>query len=95
MLLVRCEVEKVTDRGFSANSKEGIVALVTCLECGTEVSNAAAACPKCGHPVKATPAGGLNLKDPVHVVGIALVVIIVFGILVAVVQAIASRNVYP
>jgi hypothetical protein len=34
------------------------MALITCPECGAEVSDAAPACPKCGYPVAtATPAG--------------------------------------
>jgi hypothetical protein len=58
------------------------MALIKCPECGAEVSSAAAACPKCGHPLRASPTGGINTKDPVHVVGIVLVVIIDLGILV-------------
>jgi hypothetical protein len=28
-----------------------VMALIKCIECGAEVSDKAAACPKCGHPV--------------------------------------------
>ena len=55
------------------------MALVKCPECGTDVSSEAAACPKCGHPLQAKPAGGVNPKDPVHLIGIILVAIILIG----------------
>ncbi len=57
------------------------MALIKCHECGTEVSSEAAACPKCGHPLKAKPSGGINMQDPVHAIGVVLVVIILlFGV---------------
>jgi len=62
------------------------VSLIKCPECGTDVSDAAAACPKCGHPLKATPAGGINSRDPVHVIGVILVVVIVLAAVVFGVQ---------
>lgn len=62
------------------------MALIKCVECGTEMSDAAAACPKCGHPLKATPAGGINTSDPVHFIGIVVAVIILLGIVVFAVQ---------
>jgi hypothetical protein len=30
------------------------MALITCTECGGQVSDKASACPKCGHPLRAT-----------------------------------------
>jgi hypothetical protein len=30
------------------------MALIKCIECGADVSDKAAACPKCGHPVAST-----------------------------------------
>ena len=62
------------------------MALITCPECGAEVSSAAAACPKCGHPIKATPAGGINAGDPVHMIGIIVVIVILGAIVVFGVQ---------
>lgn len=41
-----------------------------CPSCSTSISPQAVACPKCGHAFK-TP-GGINLKDPVHIIGLAL-----------------------
>jgi hypothetical protein len=35
------------------------MALITCPECGAQVSDAAPACPKCGYPVAAAPAGAV------------------------------------
>ena len=34
------------------------MALVTCPECGGEVSNRAASCPQCAYPLQATPTEG-------------------------------------
>ena len=62
------------------------MALIKCPECGTDVSDAAAACPKCGHPLKATPVGGINSRDPIHVIGIIAAIVILFGIVVFAVQ---------
>ena len=52
--------------------------LIPCPSCGTEISSDAVSCPKCGHPMKPpTPAKppGINLSDPVHLVGCAVAVI--------------------
>jgi uncharacterized paraquat-inducible protein A len=65
------------------------VALIKCPECGTEVSSEAAACPKCGHPLRAKPSGGINMKDPVHVIGVVLVIII---LLVGIVSGVQQCN---
>ena len=46
------------------------MALINCPESGAEVSRQAGACPKCGHPLKARPSGGVNLRDPVHLIAI-------------------------
>lgn len=70
------------------------MSLIKCAACGNEVSIEAAACLKCGHPIKATPAGGINMKDPVHIVGVIAVGVILLGILWAIIEALASRNVY-
>jgi hypothetical protein len=44
------------------------MAMMNCPSCGKDVSTEAAACPNCGHAFKY--AGGLNLGDPVHLLGI-------------------------
>ena len=48
--------------------------LVKCPTCQRDVSSEARACPQCGHQFKA--AGGINLKDPIHVIGILLAVVV-------------------
>jgi len=53
-----------------------------CPTCSTSVSLNANACPKCGHVFK-NP-GGINLKDPVHIIGIivcGIIILIVIGII--------------
>jgi hypothetical protein len=52
--------------------------LTKCPSCRAEVSTEAAACPKCGHQFKY--AGGINLKDPVHVIGLIICALIVVGV---------------
>lgn len=46
--------------------------LKPCPSCSAPVSPKAAACPKCGHTFRSP--GGINLKDPVHLIGLALAV---------------------
>ena len=50
--------------------------LSKCPSCSREVSSKAASCPHCGHQFKAP--GGINLRDPVHLIGI--VIIVLFGV---------------
>ena len=48
------------------HNTEGILmALITCPECGKQVSDRAAACPNCGCPISASPASP-EKKIPVH-----------------------------
>ena len=54
------------------------MALIDCPCCGNEVSPNASSCPDCGEPIKglaAVSGGGINLKDPVHFVGVLIVVL--------------------
>jgi hypothetical protein len=39
------------------------MALIKCPECSNEVSSAAAACPKCGHPIIAPKASDINAEN--------------------------------
>ena len=58
--------------------------LIKCPACGNDVSENAPTCPRCGEIVnkKMTPYNGaINLKDPVHLVGVAISVLVVLGIL--------------
>lgn len=49
---------------YRSKEKGDDMTLVKCTECGSDVSTAAAACPKCGHPVVA-PAPVLTRTDTV------------------------------
>lgn len=51
--------------------------MMSCPSCKATVSKQAAACPKCGHQFKAP--GGINLKDPVHLIGIAIAIMFLLG----------------
>lgn len=54
------------------------VTLMKCPACDKQISTAATACPQCGHPfAKATTVSGIDMKDPVHVLGVIVVAIIV------------------
>jgi predicted amidophosphoribosyltransferase len=59
--------------------KRGNMSLIKCPSCDKDVSKKAAACPHCGLQIKYP--GRINLKDPVHIFGI----IIVIGIIVSVI----------
>ena len=51
--------------------------LINCPSCSAEVSTEAASCPKCGHQFKS--AGGINLSDPVHLIGVIICVVMVLA----------------
>lgn len=54
-----------------------------CPSCNREVSLQAAACPGCGHqfqPTAVKGAGGFNITDPVHLVGLIVMVLFVAGV---------------
>src|SRR5665213_821026 len=53
--------------------------LTRCPSCSAEVSTKAVSCPKCGHQFRY--AGGVNLKDPVHVLGLIICAIIIIGVI--------------
>jgi len=54
--------------------------MIKCPSCGSDVSSEAVSCPKCGHPLRST-GSSINTKDPVHVIGIILAVIILLGLI--------------
>jgi hypothetical protein len=49
------------------------MALVTCPECGKRVSDRAAACPGCGHPIAGAPGSGFEYKSAAELWGWPLV----------------------
>jgi DNA-directed RNA polymerase subunit RPC12/RpoP len=59
--------------------------LTKCPSCDSDVSTEAAACPKCGHQFVFAGgfkyAGGINLKDPVHRIGLFICVIFLVGVI--------------
>ena len=59
--------------------------LIKCPSCRSDVSTEAAACPKCGHPFVYAGgfkhAGGINLKDPVHRMGLLICIIFLVGVI--------------
>lgn len=56
--------------------------LVSCPACGKDVSPRAPACPGCGEPmassVETAYGGAINVKDPVHILGIAICVVLLW-----------------
>ena len=70
---------RVMPPGFSPPTPAPVSASLTkCPSCRADVSAEAAACPKCGHQFKY--AGGINLKDPVHVIGLLICALIIIGV---------------
>lgn len=67
------------------------MALISCPECGKEISNAAQACPHCGHPIQepqpqdAPPSPRKN-KRPIIIAACVLALVAVVGIFVVVQQ---------
>ena len=61
------------------------MALTICPACGKPVSSNAPACPNCGEPLKSSvekaQGGAFNLKDPVHLIGAILALLIVAGVI--------------
>jgi hypothetical protein len=55
--------------------------LKACPACERSVSARAPACPHCGEPFKLAAAnpGGINMRDPVHVAGVIIAVIVGLG----------------
>jgi len=53
------------------------MSLQPCPSCENQVSTEADTCPKCGH--RFHYAGGLNMKDPVHVLGVLICIALVIG----------------
>ena len=53
--------------------------LIECPTCGKQISSNALCCPNCGEIINskmAKPAGAINMKDPVHFVGVGIAVIL-------------------
>jgi TM2 domain-containing membrane protein YozV len=55
------------------------MALIPCPDCGTEVSDAAAACPKCSRPIAAQAAAAAVLVRPMKSPGVAAVLSFFFS----------------
>ncbi len=67
--------------------------LCTCPACGRDVSIRAPACPHCGEPFKLAAAnpGGINMRDPIHVIGVVIAAVVGIGALMAIVLALTGR----
>jgi len=59
---------------YDLKSEERTVALINCPECGTEVSEDAKSCPKCGHPLKAMSGCGLFFLIVAAIIVAAIVI---------------------
>jgi predicted amidophosphoribosyltransferase len=66
--------------------------LIKCPACNKDVSSEAPACPACGQPIKSSvekaAGGAINPRDPVHLLGIILVIGIVIGVILYIASAI-------
>jgi predicted amidophosphoribosyltransferase len=66
--------------------------LIPCAGCGADVSSEAASCPKCGHPLRAVKVtAGVDLSDPVHVIGIIAALLLLIAIIAGVISANTPR----
>jgi hypothetical protein len=53
------------------------IEMIQCPACKKEISKKAMACPSCGHQIKKP--GGINPKDPIHFLGIIIVILMIIG----------------
>lgn len=64
--------------------------LIQCPTCTKEISDRAPVCIHCGEPIKSTVetayGGGINLRDPVHVIGIVVCILVLIGALIMMLQ---------
>ena len=61
------------------------MSLIKCRACGKDVSENAPTCPNCGEPInrkeaKKLSSGGIDFKDPVHIIGLIIAILIVAGV---------------
>lgn len=70
------------------------IRLIKCPACARPVSPNAAACPSCAEPIRPerTNSSGINLRDPVHVIGVVIAALVVLATVLFVVSKISSEN---
>jgi predicted amidophosphoribosyltransferase len=60
------------------------MSLIKCPACGRDVSKNAPSCPGCGEPIKSSvekASGAINMKDPVHLIGVIFAIAVLLGII--------------
>ena len=57
--------------------------LIKCPSCGKSISRQAASCPDCGHTFSRNN-GGVNLSDPIHLIGVILAILAGIGVVIMV-----------
>lgn len=65
--------------------------LIKCPTCGKQVSNNAATCPNCGEIINSKMtknAGAINLKDPVHLIGVIISILVILAVVSGIVAGI-------
>lgn len=84
-----------------SNKSETKVALVNCSDCGSEVSDKAPACPKCGNPYVSAapivfdttaPAEPSKSKPPASIVSKGAIIVVVVGVIVLVIGSLAGGD---
>ncbi len=68
--------------------------LISCPTCGKQISSNAISCPNCGELINAKmskPAGAINMKDPVHFVGVVISVLVILGVIAMFIAAATSN----
>lgn len=84
--------QTLTGNGFRKNTSPKSK-LIQCPTCGNEVSSNAPSCPHCGEIIneKMIPyTGAINLKDPVHLIGVIISFLVVLVVLSAIVVRIRN-----
>ncbi len=65
--------------------------LIHCRACGNSVSPDARSCPSCGDPVKPKYDGEINMRDPIHLIGVSASVVFIIGLAFWVYSVIITR----
>ena len=68
--------------------------LIKCPTCGKQISSNAISCPSCGEVINqkmAKPAGAINMKDPVHFIGVLISILVIVGVIALFIGACAAR----
>ena len=78
----------------NVNTEVIMANLIKCPTCGKQISSNAISCPNCGEVINSKmskPAGAINMKDPVHFVGVVISILVILGVIAVCVGSCIKR----